>query len=72
MWWCLTDIVSCKCVFLSNCNTRVLIVLLTNLGILISALFSNKHKSCDRNVGERNIFTIQQAFGEIFLVDSAL
>ena len=33
-----------------NCNTRVSIVLLTNLEILISALFFTNHESCDNAV----------------------
>ena len=36
--------------------SRVLIVLLTNLDILTSALFRTKHESFDRNLGEKYIY----------------
>ena len=70
----LFGIACCKNVLFINCNTIVLIVLLTNLDIVTSALqFRTKHESCDRNLGEKYVYYLalkhfQQSFS---LVDNA-
>ena len=70
----LFGIACCKSVLFINCNKRVLIVLLTNLDIVTSALqFRTKHEFCDRNLGEKYVYYLalkhfQQSFS---LVDNA-